>query len=90
VGTSRVAVKWTRTRGAKTYVLVATVSRGGRAAKPVYPGSRVLGEFARPPVDPFRFTVGPAVTQVRLLVVALGRDGKELARSRVVRVTVGG
>ena len=90
VGTSRVAAKWTRTRGAKTYVLVVTVSRGGRAARPVYPGSRVLGEFARPPVNPFRFNVGPAVTQVRLLVVALGRNGEELARSRVVRVTVGG
>ena len=41
-------------------------------------------------MNPFRFTVGPAVTQVRLLVVALGRNGEELARSRVVRVTVGG
>lgn len=90
VGISRVAVTWTRTRTAKTYVLVVTVSRGGRAARPAYPGSRVLGRFARPPAKPFRFRVGPAVTQVGLVVVALGRNGEELGRSRVVRVVIGG
>ncbi len=85
-----VAITWTRTRGARTYVLLATVSRTLHARRPSYPGSRVLGEFARPPASPLRYRVPDGVVEVRLLVVALAKDGSELARSRVVRVAVGG
>ena len=82
-----IAVTWSRTLGTRTYVLLATGSRTGSAADPQYPGdARVLGEFARPPETPLRFRVPDGVVEVRLLVVALRRDGTEIARSRIVTV----
>jgi hypothetical protein len=89
-GATRIAVRWTATPGADTYVLVVTASRKGSAADPVYPGSRELGTFARAPDHALRFRVPDGVTEVRLLVVALRPDGSVLARSRVVTVAVGG
>ncbi|HEY8167107.1 MAG TPA: hypothetical protein VIF84_00195 [Candidatus Limnocylindrales bacterium] len=84
----RIRVTWTETYRAKGYVLVVSVSRSGPAADPVYPGSRVLGEFTVPPVPALRYRVPNGVTEVRLMVVALRKDGSVLRRSRVVTVTV--
>lgn len=88
VGESRVAVTWTATWRAHSYVLLVTGSRQGSAPDPVYPGSRILGEFARPPETPLRFRVPDGVVEVRLMVVALRRDGTELRRSLVVTVAL--
>ena len=88
IGESRVAVTWTATWRAASYLLLITGSRQGPAPDPVYPGSRILGEFARPPETPLRFRVPDGVVEVRLMVVALRRDGTELRRSLVVTVAV--
>jgi hypothetical protein len=88
-GATRVAVIWAAAEGADSYVLLVTGSRTGPAADPVYPGSRELGTFARPPDKRLRFRVPDGVTEVRLLVVALRPDGSVLARSRIVTVATG-
>ncbi len=84
----RIAVTWTETLRARRYVLVVTRSRSGPAGDPVYPGSRVLGEFATPPESPLRYRVPDGVIEVRLMVVALRADGSVLRRSNIVTVTV--
>ncbi len=84
----RIAVRWTATWSAARYVLVAAVSRSGPAADPVYPGSRVLGEFALPPSRAFRVRVPDGVVEVRLMVAALREDGRVLRRSRIVTLTI--
>lgn len=84
----RIAVRWTETWSAARYVLVATVSWSGPAADPVYPGSRIIGEFAVPPSRAFRVRVPDGVVEVRLMVVALREDGRVLRRSRIVTVVI--
>jgi hypothetical protein len=84
----RIAVRWSETWSAASYKLVVTASRGGPAPDPVYPGSRVIGEFASPPERALRFRVPDGVVEVRILVVALREDGRVLRRSRIVVVTV--
>jgi hypothetical protein len=87
VADHRIAVRWTETYRARSYVLIVTTSRSGAAAPdPVYPGSRVLGEFATPPERALRYRVPLEVTQVRLQVVALRGDGTVLRRSRIVTI----
>jgi hypothetical protein len=81
-------VTWTETWRAHRYVLLMTASRSGRARDPVYPGARVLGEFAKPPQLPLRYRVPDGVAEVRLMVVALRRDGTVLRRSDVATVTI--
>ncbi len=83
-----IAVDWSRTAGAKSYVLIMTRSKTGIAPRPVYPGGRVLATFSKPPGAPVQFVLPPGVAQVKLLVVALDKDGNELARSLIVRVAV--
>ena len=54
------------------------------------PGGRlVVCEFSHPPETPLRFRVPDGVIEVKLLVVALRRDGTEIARSRIVTVATG-
>jgi hypothetical protein len=84
----RVAVTWTETYRAKAYVLIVTVARSGFAPDPVYPGSRELGTFARPPDLPLRFRVPDGVTEVKLQVIALRGNGTVLRRSNVVTIEV--
>ena len=84
----RVAVTWTATERARSYVLVVTRSRSGPARDPVYPGSRVLGEFVVPPPTPLRYRVPDGVVEMRLMVVALRRDGSVLRRSNIVIVSI--
>ena len=84
----RIAVRWTETLGAARYVLVATASRSGPAADPVYPGSRVIGEFATPPERALRIRVPDGVVEVRLMVVALRENGRVLRRSRIVTIAI--
>ena len=84
----RVAVTWTATERARSYVLVVTRSRSGPARDPVYPGSRVLGEFLVPPPTPLRYRVPDGVLETRLMVVALRRDGSVLRRSNIVIVSI--
>jgi hypothetical protein len=84
----RVAVTWTETYRAKAYVLIVTVARSGVAPDPVYPGSRELGTFARPPDLPLRFRVPDGVTELKLQVIALRGNGTVLRRSNIVTVEV--
>ncbi len=87
----RVAVRWTATRGAHSYLLLATWSTSGPAPKPTYPaapGTRIVGEFASPPAQALRMRVPDGVVEVRLRVVALRPDGTVLRQSRVVTVTI--
>jgi len=88
-GAHTIAIDWTRTAGAKSYVLVMTRSNVGPAPRPAYPGSRILGTFSRPPAAPVQFVLASGVIQVKLMVVALDKNGHELARSLIVRVIVG-
>jgi hypothetical protein len=88
VGARTIAVDWTRTAGARSYVLVMTRAKAGPAPRPVYPGGRVLGTFSRPPGSPVQFVLAPGLVQVKMIVVALDKNGNELARSRVVRIIV--
>ncbi len=82
----RIAVTWTATERAKRYLLVVSTSRSGPAVSPTYPGSRILGEFVVPPTPALRYRVPTGVEEVRLMVVALRRDGSVLRRSRVVTI----
>ena len=84
----RIAVRWTETSGAASYVLVATASRSGPAPDPVYPGSRVIGEFAAPPDRAIRLRVRDGVVEMRFMVVALRENGRVLRRSRIVTVAI--
>lgn len=84
----RIAVTWTETWRAHRYVLLMTASRSGPARDPAYPGARVLGEFAKPPQLPLRYRVPAGVAEVRLMVVALRRDGTVLRRSDVATVKI--
>ncbi len=84
----RIAVRWTETYRAKSYVLLVTMSRSGPAADPVYPGSRVLGQFTTPPASALRFRVPGRVREVRLMVVALRANGTVLRKSRIVTITI--
>ncbi len=84
----RVAVTWTETWRASSYVLIASGSRLGPAPDPVYPGSRILGTYAAPPTDPLRFRVPDGTVELRLRVIALRRDGSVLRRSNIVTVAV--
>ena len=84
----RIAVRWTETWRAASYVLLATASRTGPAPDPVYPGSRVLGTYPQPPETRLRFRVPAGVTEVRLMVVALRKDGSVLRRSRIVALAI--
>lgn len=86
-GPAEVQVLWTRVRGAHRYILIGTHARRSPAADPVYPGSRVVGRFARRPTDPVTIVVKPAVVELRLQVIAIGAGGRELARSKIVTVT---
>jgi hypothetical protein len=63
-------------------------SKTGIAPRPVYPGTRVLGTFSKPPGVAVQFALAPGVVEVKLMVVALDKDGREIVRSRIVRVTV--
>jgi hypothetical protein len=81
---TRIAVRWTVTRRAHSYLLLVTRSRVGPAPDPMYPGTPVLRTFAQPPAVAFRFRVGPKAVEVRLLVIALRRNGTEVSRSRIV------
>jgi hypothetical protein len=84
----RIAVTWTETWRARSYVLLATLSRAGSAPDPTYPGARVLGEYATPPDRALRFRVPAGVTEVKLMVVALRGNGSVLRASRIVTITV--
>jgi hypothetical protein len=84
---TRIRVAWTATPGAASYVLVRTGSRDGAAPRPQYPGSRIVGEFSRPPATALRLWVPLGVVEVKLLVVALAPDGTVLARSRIVTLS---
>jgi hypothetical protein len=82
-------VTWTETYRAKAYVLIVTVSRTGAAAPdPVYPGSRILGTFARPPDLPLRFRVPDGAMELKLQVIALRGNGTVLRRSNIVTIEV--
>jgi hypothetical protein len=84
----RIALTWTATYRARSYVLLVTMSRTGIARDPVYPGSRVLGTFAHPPALPLRFRVPDGVVEVRLQVIALRGNGSVLRRSNIVTITI--
>lgn len=84
----RVAVTWTATERARSYVLLVSISRSGPASDPVYPGSRELGTYAVPPSSPLRFRVPDRAVEVRLMVVALRRNGTVLRRSNIVTITI--
>lgn len=83
---TKIAVRWTATRRAHSYLLIVTRSRIVPAPDPVYPGGRVMRQFAHPPLVAFRFGILPRVEEVRVLVIALGRYGHEVSRSVIVVV----
>ena len=83
-GGTKIAVRWTATRRAHSYLLIVTRSRVTPAPDPVYPGGKVLRRFAHPPLVAFRFGILPRVEEVRVLVIALGRYGHEVSRSVIV------
>ena len=87
---NRVLVRWTATRRAASYVLIVTRSRVGAAPDPVYPGSRVFRQFQTAPQRWIRFRVQDPVVEVRVMVVALGKHGHEVSRSRIAVITTGG
>jgi hypothetical protein len=86
---NRVLVRWTATRRAASYVVVVTRSRIGPAPEPVYPGARFARTFDAAPERWIRFRVLDPVVEVRVMVVALGRHGHEVSRSRIVTVATG-
>jgi hypothetical protein len=65
-----------------------TVSRKGSAPDPVYPGSRILGEFTAPPERPLRYRVPDRVVELKVQVVALRGNGTVLRRSRIVTIAI--
>ena len=75
---------------AASYLLIVTRSRVGAAADPEYPGSRVFRTFAKAPQHWIRFGVLDPVVEVRVMVVALGRHGHEVSRSRIAIIRTGG
>ena len=83
-------MRWTPTRKAASYLLIVTRSRVGAAADPEYPGSRVFRQFAKAPQKWIRFRVLDPVVEVRVMVVALGKHGQEVSRSRIAIVATGG
>lgn len=85
-GGTKIAVRWTATRRAHSYLLIVTRSRVAPAPDPVYPGGKVMRTFAHPPLTAFRFGILPRVEEVRVLVIALGRYGHEVSRSVIVVV----
>ncbi len=85
---TRYWVTWTSTFRARKYVLIVTMSRGGTAAFPAYPGARILGTYATPPATRLRFRVPLGVTQIKLRVIALRGNGTVLRRSNIVTLTV--
>ena len=85
-GGTKIAVRWTATRRAHSYLLIVTRSRVAPAPDPVYPGGKVMRTFAHPPVTAFRFGILPRVEEVRVIVIALGRYGHEVSRSVIVVV----
>jgi hypothetical protein len=87
VGPAEIQVTWKRIPGAHRYILIATRSRSGPAAKPTYPDSLIIGRFTRAPTEPLSFTVKDAIVEIRLRVVALSADGSALTRSRIVTLT---
>ena len=87
VGPSEVRVTWERIRGAHRYILIGTRSRDGPAATPRYPGSWIIGRFAKPPAEALTFTVRDAIVEVKVRVIALAADGSVLTRSRIVTLT---
>ena len=87
---NRVLVRWTPTRRAASYLLIVTRSRVGAAVDPEYPGSRVFRQFAKAPQKWIRFRVLDPVVEVRVMVVALGKQGHEVSRSRIAIVATGG
>ena len=87
---NRVLVRWTATKRAASYLLIVTRSRVGAAADPEYPGSRVFRTFAKAPKHWIRFGVLDPVVEVRVMVVALGKHGHEVSRSRIAIVRTGG
>jgi hypothetical protein len=84
----RIAVTWTETWNAKSYVLLVTASRAGSAPDPVYPGSRILGQFIAPPERPLRYRVPAGVTELKVQVLALRGNGTVLRRSRIVTISI--
>ncbi len=87
-GPSEIQALWTKVPGARRYILIATRSRHGPAADPIYPGSWVIGRFVRRPADPVTISVNEAVVEVRLQVIVLGPGGVELTRSKIVTVSL--
>jgi hypothetical protein len=85
---TRIAVTWTATYKARSYVLLVSGAPSGPAPDPVYPGSRVLGTFARPPELPLRFRVPPGIGEIKVRVIALRGDGSVLRRSNIVTITI--
>ena len=83
-------MRWTATRRAASYVLIVTRSRVGVAADPEYPGSRVFRTFAKAPKHWIRFWVQEPVVQVKVMVVALGKHGHEVSRSRIAIIRTAG
>jgi hypothetical protein len=83
-------LRWTATRRAASYLLIVTRSRVGAAADPEYPGSRVFRTFAKAPQRWIRFAVLDPVVEVRVMVVALGRHGHEVSRSRIAIIRTAG
>ncbi len=88
VGETGIRATWTAVPDARRYVLLATRSKDGRARDPVYPESPIIGVFTHPPDKPLVFRVGPEVVDVRLLVVALDRDGNVVGRSRIMTLSM--
>ncbi len=85
----RVVLRWTATRRAASYLLIVTRSRAGAPPDPQYPGSGAFRQFAAAPDRWIRFRVLDPVVEVKVMVVALGRYGHEVSRSRIVTVVTG-
>jgi hypothetical protein len=86
---NRVVLRWTATRRAASYVLVITRSRVSPAPEPIFPGARFSRTFDAAPDRWLRFRVLDPVVEVKVMVVALGRHGQEVSRSRIVTVPMG-
>ena len=88
VGESGIRATWTAVPDARRYVLLGTRSKDGPARDPSYPAGAVVGVFTHPPDKPLVFRVGADVVEVRLVVVALDRDGNVVGRSRIVTLSM--
>ena len=88
---NRVLVRWTATRRARSYVLIVTRSRVGPAPDPGVPGlARSSASSRRPRSGGSGSGSLDPVVEVRVMVVALGRHGHEVSRSRIAVVPTGG